>query len=71
MQEDLMRLRDCLVRHTENILEHSSGAADVDPADCAAARVRELLLQGYKLGFEVTPPPSPSPLEPRPPLTAY
>ncbi|CAG5034150.1 unnamed protein product [Parnassius apollo] len=67
--ENLMRLCECVVRHTEHIFERSrlpdeprgeargercersEGAREL--ADSMAARVRELLLQAYKLGFEV------------------
>ncbi|XP_068627195.1 mitogen-activated protein kinase kinase kinase 4 [Battus philenor] len=60
LYENLMSLRNCLVRHTEQILEKSRLPADIemaewsrDVADSIWARVRELLLQGYKLGFEL------------------
>ncbi|CAH2040064.1 unnamed protein product, partial [Iphiclides podalirius] len=51
----LVALRDCLVRHTERILERSRLPAEeaADLSDGTAARVRELLLQAYKLGFEL------------------
>ncbi|CAK1578909.1 unnamed protein product [Parnassius mnemosyne] len=61
--ENLMCLCKCVVRHTEHILERSRlpdesraegrGERARELADSMAARVRELLLQAYKLGFEV------------------
>lgn len=54
-----MRLRDSVVVHTREIVWRSSAVQALPPdagdADAAAARVRELLLQAHKLGFEVTP----------------
>ncbi|CAK1543740.1 unnamed protein product [Leptosia nina] len=53
----LMALRNCLVHHTKHILERSRLPADADickeARDNLNARVRELLLQIYKLGFEL------------------
>ncbi|VVD03861.1 unnamed protein product [Leptidea sinapis] len=54
----LMSLRDCLVKHTEHILVRSNedhGEVDLpkDVQDSLASRVRELLLQIFKLNFEL------------------
>ncbi|XP_046967172.1 mitogen-activated protein kinase kinase kinase 4 [Vanessa cardui] len=55
----LMAIRDCLVRHTDLILKSSRSASLAsaelprDVRDSLGARVRELLLQVYKLGFEL------------------
>ncbi|XP_050349554.1 mitogen-activated protein kinase kinase kinase 4 isoform X2 [Nymphalis io] len=54
----LMAIRDCLVRHTAVILKSSRSALlstelPRDLRDSLGARVRELLLQVYKLGFEL------------------
>ncbi|XP_045768007.1 mitogen-activated protein kinase kinase kinase 4 isoform X1 [Maniola jurtina] len=55
----LIAIRDCLVRHTAYILERSqqehlsSHELPKDIRDSMIARVRELLLQVYKLGFEL------------------
>ncbi|XP_064072622.1 uncharacterized protein LOC113401503 [Vanessa tameamea] len=55
----LMAIRDCLVRHTALILKSSRSASlssaelPRDIRDSLGARVRELLLQVYKLGFEL------------------
>ncbi|XP_049870477.1 mitogen-activated protein kinase kinase kinase 4 isoform X2 [Pectinophora gossypiella] len=56
--ESLMRIRDLLVHQTKLILEKSrpDGRADDIPYDSLEiimARVRELMLQIYKLGFEL------------------
>ncbi|CAH2085924.1 unnamed protein product [Euphydryas editha] len=55
--EGLMAIRTCLVRHTALILQSSRapqlGAMPRELRDSLAARVRELLLQVYKLGFEI------------------
>lgn len=56
-QECLMAIRDCLVRHTDIILEKSKPLTLEMPKDMRESlggRVRELLLQVYKLGFEVS-----------------
>ncbi|XP_039750544.1 mitogen-activated protein kinase kinase kinase 4 isoform X3 [Pararge aegeria] len=55
----LIAIRDCLVRHTAYIMERSQTEAlsshelPKDIRDSMVARVRELLLQVYKLGFEL------------------
>ncbi|XP_052739781.1 mitogen-activated protein kinase kinase kinase 4 isoform X2 [Bicyclus anynana] len=55
----LIAIRDCLARHTAYILERSRAEAlsshelPKDIRDSMVARVRELLLQVYKLGFEL------------------
>ncbi|XP_061383470.1 uncharacterized protein LOC116769290 isoform X2 [Danaus plexippus] len=54
--ECLMAIRDCLVRHTDIILEKSKPLTLEMPKDMRESlggRVRELLLQVYKLGFEL------------------
>lgn len=59
----LLRLRDSVVAHTREIVCRSAAVQALPPdaadADAAAARVRELLLQAHKLGFEVPPTPDP------------
>ncbi|XP_026324413.1 mitogen-activated protein kinase kinase kinase 4-like, partial [Hyposmocoma kahamanoa] len=53
----LMRLRDSVVAHTREIVWRSAAVQAPPPdgceADAAAARVRELLLQAHRLGFEL------------------
>ncbi|XP_045449403.1 uncharacterized protein LOC123657968 [Melitaea cinxia] len=55
--ESLMSIRTCLVRHTDLILESSRStqlaSMPKDLRDSVSGRVRELLLQVYKLGFEI------------------
>ncbi|KAJ0177544.1 hypothetical protein K1T71_006417 [Dendrolimus kikuchii] len=54
---NLMAVRDIIVMHVELVLEKSEGGSldewPRDVLDGAAARVRELLLQIFKLGFEI------------------
>lgn len=58
-QNSLMALRNCLVEHTNHILERSRLPAtdpniSLETREYLNARIRELLLQVYKLGFEVS-----------------
>lgn len=64
-QRSLMRLRDSVVAHTREIVWRSAAVQSLPPdsfeADAAASRVRELLLQAHRLGFEVRLPSTPTP----------
>ncbi|XP_063367252.1 uncharacterized protein LOC134655718 [Cydia amplana] len=55
--ESLFLLRECIVRHTMEILERASKTPSEEylheVTDGVVARVRDLLLQIYRLGFEV------------------
>ncbi|XP_061705012.1 mitogen-activated protein kinase kinase kinase 4 [Cydia pomonella] len=55
--ESLFQLRECIVRHTMEILEHASKSPPEEylheVTDGVVARVRDLLLQIYRLGFEL------------------
>lgn len=53
LQNSLMQIRDTIVLHTSIILERSKHEMSKDLRESLGARVRELLLQIYKLGFEV------------------